>query len=359
MTNSLNERSSLAAWVLLVLFAVLVFAAHGEAADSTHEILTPKPGPAPHLNGPKIYGARPGHPFLYRIPCTGERPLRFSAKGLPSSIGLDSNSGIMTGQTPTKTGEYIVTLTVTNAQGSSSRQFKIVVGDTLALTPPMGWNDWYTHYDHITDQLVRQAADAMISSGLADFGYQYIDIDDCWMVKPGAKEPELGGEVPDMKGLADYIHLKGLKAGLYTSPGPQTCAGFEGSYKHEETDARQFAAWGFDLLKYDWCSYEKIAKDASLPELKKPYELMGSILKTFANTGWAKCGTGPLMWEVKPGEPQAISVWKRIRVCQASIASRSKTRNTMPLQDRAVGMTRITSSSDTLATRSMTRIPPS
>jgi alpha-galactosidase len=139
---------------------------------------------------------------------------------------------------------------------------------------------------------MRQAADAMISSGLADFGYQYVDVDDCWMVKPGAEDAEIGGSprdadgairpnarFPDMRGLADYIHSKGLKAGLYTSPGPLTCGEFEGSYKHEQTDAQEFAAWGFDLLKYDWCSYQRIAKDDSLAELKKPYALMGGFLK--------------------------------------------------------------------------------
>jgi alpha-galactosidase len=173
-----------------------------------------------------------------------------------------------------------------------SRSFKIVVGDTLALSPPMGWNDWYTHYDRVTDELIRQAADAMVSSGMADFGYQYVNIDDCWMTKPGSKDPALGGEprdsagairpngrFPNMRALTDYIHSKGLKAGLYTSPGPRTCADFTGSYQHEETDARKFAEWGFDFLKYDWCSYERVAGGKTLEDYQKPYKLMGGILK--------------------------------------------------------------------------------
>ena len=255
-------------------------------------ILTPKPGPAPRINGPAIYGARPGHPFLYRIPCTGRRPIRFSAVGLPDSLRLDEATGVITGRVPERKGDYAVNLRAVNQEGSASRALKIVVGDTLALTPPMGWNDWYTHYGRITDKLLRQAADAMIASGMADFGYQYVNVDDCWMVKPGSPNPELGGEArdrdgailpnkrfPDMNALTDYIHAKGLKAGLYTSPGPLTCAGFAGSYRHEETDARQFAAWGFDFLKYDWCSYEKVAGGKTLADRKKPYELMGGILK--------------------------------------------------------------------------------
>ena len=170
------------------------------AADADKYILTPKPGAAPKLNGPPVYGARPGRPFLYRIPCTGRRPIQFSAKGLPASLRLDAATGIIGGRAPEKRGEYVVTLQARNSQGAATRRFKIVVGDTLALTPPMGWNDWYTHYDRITDKLLRQAADAMISSGMADYGYQYVNIDDCWMVKPGSKDPALGGEPRDAAG---------------------------------------------------------------------------------------------------------------------------------------------------------------
>src|SRR6202035_1090204 len=83
---------------------------------------------------------------------------------------------------------------------------------------------------------------------------------------------------PDMKALCDYIHGKGLKAGLYSSPGPTTCAGFTASYQHEDQDARRYSDWGFDYLKYDWCSYDHIAKNKSLPELKKPYQVMRSAL---------------------------------------------------------------------------------
>lgn len=255
-------------------------------------ILTPRPGPEPRVNGPKVYGCRPGRPFLYRIPATGERPMTFSASGLPASLQLDASTGIIRGRAPQNAGEHRVTLKAKNKRGSSSRPFKIVVGDTLALTPPMGWNHWYTHYTEISDRLLREAADVMVSSGMADAGYQYVSIDDCWMVRPGSDDPEIGGEprgpdgailsnkrFPDMKGLTEYIHGKGLKAGIYTSPGPLTCARFAGSYQHEEADARRFAEWGFDFLKYDWCSYGKIAPKPSLEEMKAPYIKMGTILK--------------------------------------------------------------------------------
>ncbi len=258
--------------------------------------LTPKPGPEPRINGPKIYGARPGNPFLYRVPCTGSHPMTFVANGLPVSLRLDPDSGIITGTTPAG-GEYDVILTAKNNAGQTQRAFKIVAGDTLALTPPMGYNHWYAHFNRIKDAMMRQAADIMISSGMADVGYQFVNVDDCWMnaagvsrymtdeTRVGPTRDENGNIVPnrhfpDMKGLADYIHAKGLKAGLYTSPGVSTCTGCAGSYGHEVQDAQQFARWGFDFLKYDWCSYSRVAgRDPDLDAMMTPYRLMGEELK--------------------------------------------------------------------------------
>ena len=242
-------------------------------------ILTPKRGLAPCLHGPKIYGCRPGHPFFYRVPCTGERPLSYSAQGLPAGLKLDSQTGIITGTTPER-GEYAVKLQAQNRHGKSERRFKLVAGDKLALTPPMGFNDWYAYLDHVTDAKMRYAADTMIANGMVDAGYQYVNVDDCWMGKRSADGNLAGNEkFPDMKGLADYIHSQGLKAGLYTSPGPKTCAGYEGSYQHEAQDARRFAEWGFDFLKYDWCSYRSIAPNApELADYQKPYRQMGDLL---------------------------------------------------------------------------------
>ena len=249
-------------------------------------ILTPAPGPEPKINGPTVYGCRPGRPFLYRIARTGRRPMTFAADGLPASLEIDRKRGIITGRAPAQAGDYAVTLVARNALGSITRALKIVVGDTPALTPPMGWNSWYIHYHHVTEQHMRSAADVMIDSGMADFGYQYVNIDDCWMKKRG-DEPyrdERGAilanaKFPDIKGMVDYIHGKGLKAGLYTSPGPWTCAGYVGSYEHEEIDARTFAEWGFDFLKYDWCSYTGVAGGTTLAHRQEPYRTMGAILR--------------------------------------------------------------------------------
>jgi len=261
--------------------------------EPVHEIYTPAPKPQPRINAPLVYGCRPGNSFLFRIPCQGTRPIRFSVEGLPSGLSLDPSSGVITGKAPEK-GEYDVMIGAENLAGKDSRKFRIIAGDKLALTPPMGWNHWYAHYDRITDKMMREAADIMISSGMADVGYQYVNIDDCWMNAPENNDPMRKGPLrdgkgnlipnrhfPDMEGLASYIHDKGLKAGIYTSPGPLTCGNFAGSYEHEEQDARQFAGWGFDFLKYDWCSYGQIAgSDTSTEAYIKPYRKMGDILKT-------------------------------------------------------------------------------
>ncbi len=255
-------------------------------------LLTPKPGLAPRVNGPSVTGCRPGHPFLYRIPATGARPMRYQASGLPQGLELDKETGIISGRV-SMAGEYRLVLRAINEHGRSSKAFRIVCGDRLALTPPMGWNHWYAHYNRVTDRMMREAADAMITSGMADVGYQYVSIDDCWMNTAKSDDPlrvgpfrDAAGQIipnghfPDMKALTDFIHARGLKAGIYTSPGPTTCAGFAGSYQHEARDAKQFADWGFDFLKYDWCSYTEVTRgDSSLAALKKPYILMGEILK--------------------------------------------------------------------------------
>ncbi len=253
-------------------------------------ILTPKPGPKPRICGPRVYGCRPGNPFSYRIPAQGLRPMAFSARGLPAGLNLEEQTGIITGVVP-GAGSWTVTLQARNPRGGDRRPLKIVASDQISLTPPMGWNHWYAHYGRITDKLAREAADVMISSGMADVGYSYVNVDDCWAIAPASQDPARNGpprndqgkilcnqNFPDMKGMVDYIHAKGLKAGIYSSPGPLTCAGYAGSYQHEAQDAATFAGWGFDFLKYDWCRYDKIAPKPTLEEMKAPYRLMGKAL---------------------------------------------------------------------------------
>lgn len=149
----------------------------------------------------------------------------------------------------------------------------------LALTPPMGWNSWNVWGTAVDDAKVRAAADSLVSTGLAAVGFEYVNIDDGWEAGRDAQgRIQCNEKFPDMKALADYVHSRGLKLGIYSSPGRKTCANYEGSYGHEAQDARSYAEWGIDLLKYDWCSYSEIAKDESLPELKKPYLVMQKAL---------------------------------------------------------------------------------
>ena len=137
----------------------------------------------------------------------------------------------------------------------------------LASTPPMGWNSWNHFNKNIDDATVRAQADAMVASGLRDAGYMYINIDDTWEGERDANgRIRSNSKFPDMKALADYVHSKGLKLGIYSSPGNKTCAKYEGSLDHEEQDAQTFAEWGIDYLKYDLCGLRDAMKQAPSPE---------------------------------------------------------------------------------------------
>jgi alpha-galactosidase len=141
----------------------------------------------------------------------------------------------------------------------------------------MGWNSYNKFRLKIDDKIIREMADAMVTSGMRDAGYVYLNLDDGWQGKRdanGVLQPHAG--FPDMKALADYVHSKGLKIGIYSSPGPRTCGNFEGSYGHEEIDAKTWAGWGFDYLKYDWCSASRVWKD---PDMQAVYQRMADALQ--------------------------------------------------------------------------------
>ena len=146
----------------------------------------------------------------------------------------------------------------------------------LARTPPMGWNSWNHFECKVSDKVIRESADAIVANGMKDAGYIYVNIDDCWQGKRGADGVIRANEkFPDMKALGDYIHSKGLKFGIYSSPGPKTCAGYEGSFRHEAQDAQTYAEWGVDYLKYDWCSAAGVYKPS---EMQGAYRKMHDAL---------------------------------------------------------------------------------
>jgi alpha-galactosidase len=161
----------------------------------------------------------------------------------------------------------------------------------LARTPPMGWNSWNKFAGKVDDAAVRGAADAIVSSGMKDAGYIYVNIDDTWQGPRDAQGNITSNrKFPDMKALAAYVHSKGLRIGIYSSPGPKTCAGYEGSYGHEERDAMTYAAWGMDYLKYDWCSAGRIYKDE---DMRAVYQKMGdALLKTGRPIVYSLCQYG-------------------------------------------------------------------
>jgi alpha-galactosidase len=165
----------------------------------------------------------------------------------------------------------------------------------------MGWNSWNHFAEKVTGADVRAAADALVASGMQDAGYVYVNIDDTWEGKRDAQGIIHPNEkFPDMKALADYVHSKGLKLGIYSSPGPKTCAGYEGSYGHEEQDAQTYADWGIDYLKYDQCSFGDILKSQAGNDLDKAaamqrtaYEKMHvAILKTGRPMVYSFCQYG-------------------------------------------------------------------
>jgi alpha-galactosidase len=265
-----------------ILWFVLTAAA--ATAEDLADIRTPRPSPQPRINGPSVFGVRPGSPFLYRIPATGDRPLKFSARALPRGLKLDPVTGQITGSLKAA-GQHVVLLRARNDSGSTEKQFRIIVGDTIALTPPMGWSSWNCWGSRVDADKVLRSARAMAASGLLEHGWTLINIDDAWQGERGGPFHAIQGNAkfPDMKNLCDQIHELGLKAGIYSTPWVTSYAGYIGGsaenpegawskptipkrgnvnkkilpwaiarYSFARNDAKQWAAWGIDYLKYDW-----------------------------------------------------------------------------------------------------------
>ncbi|MGA3074419.1 MAG: alpha-galactosidase [Bryobacteraceae bacterium] len=171
----------------------------------------------------------------------------------------------------------------------------------LARTPPMGWNSWNKFACNVSEDLIKQAADAMVSSGMQDAGYQYVVIDDCWQVDRDAQ----GNIVPDakrfpagIKAVADYVHAKGLKFGIYSDAGTGTCQNRPGGRGYEFQDARQYAAWGVDYLKYDWCNHSTQDSQASYSIMRDALKKSGRPI-VFSLCEWGS--TKPWLWAGEVG----------------------------------------------------------
>jgi alpha-galactosidase len=262
---------------LRFLLPLLFLAINLSAADSpdySSFIRTPPAPATPRINGPTIFGVRPAAPFLYAIPATGDRPITFSVDDLPKGLIVDSANGQITGSIKGR-DEYDVVLHAKNDKGEATKNFRIIVGYKIALTPPMGWNSWNCWAWTVSADKVLRSARAMAASGLANHGWTYINIDDTWQGQRDSQTHALQGNerFPDMKALCDQIHALGLKAGIYSTPWISSYGGYPGEssdhpdgawskdlhdakqfgqHTFVDADASQYALWGFDYLKYDW-----------------------------------------------------------------------------------------------------------
>jgi len=258
----------------LILLSAVLHAA--DFTDSSNAILTPPAPVTPRINGPNVFGVRPHSPFLYTIPATGNRPMEFSVENLPSGLAVDAASGQINGSIKQR-GEYQVVLRAKNAVGTNEKKFRIVVSETIALTPPMGWNSWNCWAESVDQQKVLRSAKAMVSSGLINHGWTYMNIDDTWQGKRTGENYALQAneKFPGLKGMCAELHAMGLKAGIYSSPwitsyglrpGESSTNPYGawsqamsnkqhqvfGKYSFAKADAHQWADWGIDYLKYDW-----------------------------------------------------------------------------------------------------------
>jgi len=218
-----------------------------------HPIYVPD-SPIPAIHGPSKIGCTPGHVFFYRVPVTGAAPLKYKAAGLPAGVTLDATTGVITGSCSTAQTST-VKITVSNAKGAASMDLTLVcAAGSLALTPPMGWTPLGLYGETEDDARIRDAADALNSTGLAAHGWRTVIVDDSWQaVRNSSGELLPNRRFPNMKELGAYIHSKGLQFGLYSAPTQHSCSGYTGSLGHEAQDARTFAGWGIDYLKYEWC----------------------------------------------------------------------------------------------------------
>ena len=212
-----------------------------------------------------------------------------------------------------KTKLIILLLTSTLTAGAqmyfgTKKEVPDSVFNALAQTPPMGWNSWNKFGCNVSEQLIKEMADAMIATGMKDAGYEYLVIDDCWQVgrdEEGNIQVDPKRFPNGMKALADYVHAKGLKMGIYSCAGSETCQGRPGSRGYQFQDARTYATWGIDYLKYDWCSNEGQKAEAAYRTMSDALKACGrpivfSICEWGENEPW-KWGKGiGHLWRITP-----------------------------------------------------------
>jgi len=276
------KKIALSIIVLLLMPAVVQASSVEKDTCKLRYILTPEASRKPRFNSPSIFGVRPGHPVIFRLPGSGERPMKFTSGNLPEGLTLDESSGAVLGVL-SAAGDYKVDFKASNKFGTARGSITFRAGDKIALTPQMGWNSWNCWGLSVTMEKVKSSAMAMIASRLCDYGYSYINIDDAWQ---GAERTEAGVLPPNelfdnIKDLSSILHSMGLKLGIYSSPGDKTCGGYLGSLGYEGLDAATWNEWGIDYLKYDLCGYRSILKQldtVTAEDYIKPYLMMSNEL---------------------------------------------------------------------------------
>lgn len=283
---------------------------------------------APAFQGASFIGYRPQTPVSIYFSITGQKPIDIKIANLPAGWQLNEDGSVsgMAGDT----GTYELTVFAKNEKGQSERKYSIVIGDKLCLTPPLGWNSWNVFTTNISEKMIMEIADAMVSSGMRDLGYQYINLDDYWHAPTRASD---GSPLPDpakfpngIKYVADYVHSKGLKLGIYSCAGKMTCGEQFGGYGYEEIDAKTYAAWGIDLVKYDYC-YAPWGKKAAIAR----YNAMGNTLKNCGRSiVFSVCEWGlrkPWKWAQNANgsywrtTPDIYDVWKYPAIWEYSVMS--------------------------------------
>jgi len=235
-------------------------------------ILTPK------INNGNYFFAKTDTPIMTRFNVTSFYPTTVSISNLPAGLTYNATRNLVSGKISTP-GVYSYLLKVKNEYGADSMNITMDVRDVLdAPAPPMGWNSWNVFGGEFDETKLKGIADAMVSSGMKDAGYTYLIIDDLWAAATrdanGLLQPDATKFPNGMKALADYMHSKGIKLGIYSDAALTTCGGSLGSYGNEVKDANQFAAWGIDMLKYDYCNAPSDVAAATAR-----YKTMGDALK--------------------------------------------------------------------------------
>ncbi len=247
----------------------------------------------PEINSPVILGASCGKPLIFKIPVTGKRPVKYGAKNLPDGLKLEN--GIITGSVKNK-GEYCATLTAENELGKAEKNIVFEIGENgVLLTPLMGFSSWNAFAEDVSQEKIEKTAEIMISSGICEYGYSYVNTDSGWQKEYGGKYDAImpNEKFPDMKGMCDKIHSYGLKCGIYSTPmitawgcpkefeSIPGCTQGEpeevfsdtntgiGKIRKEKNNVLQWTEWGFDYLKYDWAPCDPYNAEMMRRELKK------------------------------------------------------------------------------------------